>query len=498
MKRNVRNTSIVLGLGAFVLYFLYRLQYVDGDSLIYLDNILRGRYGDLTVHVGYYITGYPLVEFFSLLGVTPDHALIMFSVLSGAVGVSLCFLFWEKLLGDVRAAAMAATVLGLAGGYFAYSLEAEVYVPQTMFVLLAMYTYVRGYVLVAGLAYALGMLISPLSLFAGPFFLIWALLRQVTWRQFALFVVVSLLIYLPAFAWMYDDLMFGRRGLIPAGVSTSVAPVTQALKQLVVVSVKSFHVFVLFALIGFIRLYRRYRRLAILVIIMTAAQYYILVKAHQVTALETFLLVVFCYPVGLIGLGLRVTVDAVFHNSKARSIAAVVAIALFGLASVGMLKGVDGILSPTLGFDHRFARRMQDLADKVEPGDAVISSFRKGLAYAYYTRQDPLEEIEITMGNHRWYDSDYLTPDKLEALVQSAGNIFVVESYSPSPGASMLLSEERLREKKAAFSLGSRYTRLLGGLEPTTFTDVDDVTIYQFHLSSQINDEPQESLSGSP
>ena len=99
LSNQVRNI-LILGSFSFIIYYLLRNPFSYGDPLIYADNILKHRFLDISIHIGYYLIGYLFYSFLGLFGCSINISLVIMSNVCGAAGIVYAYLLSEKLLND--------------------------------------------------------------------------------------------------------------------------------------------------------------------------------------------------------------------------------------------------------------------------------------------------------------------------------------------------------------------------------------------------------------
>jgi hypothetical protein len=87
---------------------------------------------------------------------------------------------------------------------------------QTLFVLLSFYLFTRDRIVLSGLAGAIGLLVSPLSIFAYLFYPVYDYLRagRIRWRLLLRLTGAALTIYLPFLVVDGHEVLWGARGLL--------------------------------------------------------------------------------------------------------------------------------------------------------------------------------------------------------------------------------------------------------------------------------------------
>jgi hypothetical protein len=472
----------------FLLYFLYRDHFVTGDALIYADNILRLRFNDISIHVGYYCLGYLVHSILGISGLAIDQSLILMSNFMGAIGLIYAYKLAEKLIGDRATAILSTVLLGASGAYLFFSTSAEVYVPQTALLLASMYYFTVAKPIPAGLSFSLALMISPLTLSIAPFyFYIWYWRRLET-RVMLAATAAFALSFLPVFIALGDEWLWGRRGLLAIGLGTPLISFESSVKTLVKLLVKSFHFALLFLPPGLFFAAKRNRSLLGLCLIMFVTQFYILAKVGDVTVLGAFLLPVHVFIAMLAAFGVVQSIRWLKVRSRATAIGLSIVSLLFVVTSLAYLLGPAKLLAPKLGWSDSWREAMRHIQSEVGRDGVLIANFRYGVAYAFYTREDKSEELETTVGNRRWISYEYLQPSDLQNLIEERPRILVLESYSPSPGPEMLLSQTQLANRFEKNSMKSAIERMLPGVWLRKLRITEQIAVYEVETDSAESD----------
>ena len=181
----------------------------NGDSAVYLQQMQQGDFARRTVHLGYYILG---AGFIRLVPGPDDYVINLMNCLLGAVSVtSVCLI--TRMLTKHRLASLAAAAFLLTHHMFCMnSVYAEVYTPQAAFFLVAFFCWLLNRPIIAGIAFAVSSLITPSALFALPLFLI----TRPRLRSLLLFAAAACTLSAVVVAPVYNDYLFGHRGLLKA------------------------------------------------------------------------------------------------------------------------------------------------------------------------------------------------------------------------------------------------------------------------------------------
>ncbi|MBL0937493.1 MAG: hypothetical protein IBJ03_01280 [Gemmatimonadaceae bacterium] len=221
METTTRPQAHMLALGLALLSLAFFALNIDflmrGDATTYATYALLGKFDDITLHNGYYFLMYAVQRWLAHpLGIPVHETLAWVNVLFGAIGTVLVFRLIEELIGN-RAVSVAAAVLFMVSGrVIMNATSSEIYMMQTVFVLLSMLCYARSRPFSAGISAGIALLVSPLSAFAFLFFPAWELTRKdgVQWKTFGVFVLAGTLVYAPYLLTCWRELFWGRRGLL--------------------------------------------------------------------------------------------------------------------------------------------------------------------------------------------------------------------------------------------------------------------------------------------
>lgn len=222
-------------LGSLVLIALVTPNAFDnGDSVLYLQ-ISQGvmPLTNMTKHLGYYF----LVQLhLPLVGALPlEFALNLMNNLYAAVGIGAVFLLGYLVNRHSLVGHTAAGLL-LVNHLYLYNAQwAEVYMPQSALLVVAVVLWLRGWSLLCGVLFGVAALVTASTVLAGLFFVATA----TRLRPFLEYMGGSLLIILLFLGPFYQDFLFGGNSMVTyAGTSTfDVMP----LHQKVLVEIKELY-----------------------------------------------------------------------------------------------------------------------------------------------------------------------------------------------------------------------------------------------------------------
>ncbi len=466
----------LVGVLSSLFYFLVRQSYADGDALIYADNILRARFGDISVHTGYYLVGF---GFYKVTGMSVDTALIVMSALAGGIALAYTYLFSEHFLDDRRKALLTTIILAVSGSFLAYATTAEVYMPQAAAVIASLYYFIRGRAYISGLLFAVATLITPLSSVVAVAFIYLAWDRPQRVRFLLKFAAAFAIVYIPVFLPVYHELLWGRRGLLMIAGKSPRIPIGTGIVNFAYVLVKSFLLMAPFVVVGYLVFFFRNRRIFWFITVVLAANAYYVVKARETSSLESWMVPIMFLFALMAAEGLIQVFGGWMKRGWLSTGSIILAVVTFAAISLYSSIGMGRLIHPSIFTDTSYQKAMETTAAYTGDDGLVIASFWHGVSYAFYSRTDPNEELETTRGNTRWIDEQYLRIDDLNGVLSQGLPVCVVESYSPSPGARLFLSDDELAQRHEAYSLKERLERELKGLRLRAFINTHDLTIYR-------------------
>ncbi|HKO47124.1 MAG TPA: glycosyltransferase family 87 protein [Polyangiaceae bacterium] len=201
----------------------------NGDSAVYNQQIDDHDLSHRSTHVGYFALG---MLFNALLPFGTDLNMNVMLLVVGFLGLVALY-FTAKLASNSRLVGLASVVLALSlPSQVRGMLLSEVDGVSVAFVAMAFACFVRGASLVAGLLFGFSVLVTPLS---GPLLVLFlssfrirrlgasgVLVGQV--KRLAKFGAGALLVFVPAVWMVYQDYVYGPRGLLHAPRSTMTVP----------------------------------------------------------------------------------------------------------------------------------------------------------------------------------------------------------------------------------------------------------------------------------
>ena len=209
--------ALLLSFGTFVAYASVSPNaLVNGDTALMALQISALDFSSTTIHLGYYIIVAILNALFSL---SSAHHLNLVNCLFGSLSVGLVSFMVFSISRSHLAAIGAGLLLATNYLFVLNSVYAEVYLPQTFFILLSIATWHKKKPMLAGFSFAVAFLIMPSTIFALPIFPILRWDRKALLRFAVPAVAVPALLLLPH----YEDYLFGGRGLMGAATRSVVA-----------------------------------------------------------------------------------------------------------------------------------------------------------------------------------------------------------------------------------------------------------------------------------
>jgi len=207
-----RTLESALGLGAvaFILFAALAPNALEtGDAATYAQSIATGNLGETTIHLGYYLLGIVVTP---LIPLPADRSLNIVSAACGGLSVLSIFLIAHLISGKKHVALVATLLLLTHDMFIRHALYAEVYLPQTSFLLLAILLWLRNRPILTGAAFAMSVLITPSAVFAVPCLVILRPQR----RALSLMGLTAAALLVIAILPNYQDFFFGPRNLLRA------------------------------------------------------------------------------------------------------------------------------------------------------------------------------------------------------------------------------------------------------------------------------------------
>jgi len=216
---------------------------------------------------------------------------------------------------------------------------------------------------------------------------------------------------------------------------------------------------------------------------MFLSQLYQVVRSSSTSEIETFLLQAWPFFSLVAAAGLLYLTKGIFRNRAAAGALNYIVLLPFVVINLLFWIGPDRMVNPRIMPDKSYQESLKLLEGRMGANSTLLAGFWDGVSYAYYTRVDPREELETTMGNTRWVNVEYLKAAELEALRADGVQIYVMDSYSSSIGASLLLSKQELEARSRSSSIRSQVERMAGGEELLDFFQTPDFRVYRLAMT---------------
>lgn len=244
-----------------VLFVFKNVTPMNGDTYAYAHSL--SSFAGPTFHYGYFAIGFAFHSFFKLFGLNPMETLCYMSVLFGSVCVVGMYFFTLEITKKRYLSLLAAFILLFSGTFWVFAEHGEVYVPQLAFVLFAAVSMLKEKPLFAVVLLLVATFITPTSGLAFFPLLYIAYQRNMSKRQFAIFLVPAILFFILAFLLAFHSISGFTRWIFSPMVHVSDISVLKGflivICQFIMVYVKPFNLFFLFACVGLIITFRRYR-----------------------------------------------------------------------------------------------------------------------------------------------------------------------------------------------------------------------------------------------
>jgi hypothetical protein len=206
--------SLILSALLFLCLFIYFAlltprALTSGDAALYVQQIRDLDFTHRTVHLGYYLIGFPFIH---LLPLPPEYVLNLMSCAYAALSIATLFLITVSLTGSRTASFTACLIAATASLFASNAVFAEVYGAQLFFFLFSIALLFYKKPVFAGISYAVSFLITPSAIFGlamlFPF-------RKDRARLFR-FVISALIIIISVVSLVAPDYVIGGRGLLKA------------------------------------------------------------------------------------------------------------------------------------------------------------------------------------------------------------------------------------------------------------------------------------------
>lgn len=422
---------------------------LSGDAAIYADFALQAKLDQLTLHIGYYALLFAADRTFgALLGIPIQETSVWLNVVAGALTLGVAYLLALRLLGTRRDALLCVVILALSGRVLANATTSEIYMPQTLLVLLSFWFFVRERVLGAGLLAGLAMLISPLSAFAYLFYPVYDYQRagRIRWGVLLRLAGGGLVVYLPYLVMFGREMLWGQRGLLTVNRIVAFDP-TATLLGFPVFQFKTYTTLLLL-LIPALFAVRTHLRFLALTLAVAVPHIYIILKLtseDNVFILNTDFFFA-CWLV--IGWGVLA------KSAVGKWIAPV---PLAGHLALVVVSGSIFRFESGRGY----AAEMRDIAQRYLQGrDAVlVTDWTTSMALTFYGRPAITNTLENEPLIKQMYD---LEKQPYPPSHLTAAEIFLMDPWKPGPLNRLLRSEASLQAQHLTKAVVSRAEQQLG------------------------------------
>ncbi len=182
---------------------------LSGDSAVYLQQMKNLNFGARSVHIGYYLLG---AGFIRIMPGSDVYAINLMNCLLGGLSIASVYFITFIICRKHIIALISGLFLLTHYLFIQNSIYAEVYTPQTCFLLLAVLLWLLDRPIITGLLFALSLLMTPSTIFALPFFFI----VRPRLRPLFLFGITALVTVVIVISWVYENYFFSGRGLLGA------------------------------------------------------------------------------------------------------------------------------------------------------------------------------------------------------------------------------------------------------------------------------------------
>jgi len=192
----------------------------NGDAAVYAQQIENLDLSKRSVHIGYFLAG---IAFTSLVPGPDDYVLNLMNGFFGAGTMSLIYLLTFSITRRHLLATVSTVLLTANYIFVSNTLYAEVYGPQTFFVVLAVLLWLLKRPVLTGLSLVLAIMIIPSSIFALPTFAILRPERHAIVLLAATIITILPITLLTLSAYFSNDIvdyLFGSRGIFEVFVLT--------------------------------------------------------------------------------------------------------------------------------------------------------------------------------------------------------------------------------------------------------------------------------------
>jgi hypothetical protein len=443
-----RDTILVVAAG--LLFFGLNVDFIiRGDASMYADYALLGKFDELTIHAGYYWLVFALDRTLGRAFGIPIHELtVWINVVCGGLSLGVMYLLARHFLESARDAILCVVIVALCGRFTLSATSSEIYLPQLLLVMSSFLLFVRERIISAGIAGAAALFISPLSVFAYLFFPVYDYQRAGRVRLDVLLKLAgsALLIYAPFLLLNWNELLWGRRGLLGIGTMLRPAP-TEMLTSFVLFQFKNY-TFLLLLLVPALLAARRHLRF--LAVTLAVALPHLLIVLKLTSEDNVFLLNTDFFFACWLVLGWRYLER--FTAGKWLAPVPLAAHVLTLLLSGSIMQFQS----------HReFAGEMRGIVrDHIAGRDAALISDWDGVISAtFFGREAAVSTIERDPLFRQMYD--ITRPDKRDSALVHSAELFLLDPWGPGPLKKLFASDESIAEDRQVFSIVAQARREL-------------------------------------
>ena len=462
-KSLAKAAGLAIPLIALIFYFTKLNFAVSGDSILYGDLAKGLNTTFLTLHIGYYVFIHLIyLSTSALVDSTIFELMVWVNAVLASIFLYVFHSFAKELTKSDVVAASATLILAVSGKFFLNATEAETYMLQTLCLLTALWLAWKEYPVSSGIFAAASALVSPLSFFTAPAFIYIAASRRFSAATMIKFLAAALVLYTPVFLYIYDELLWGSRGLIK--IDAAVGSDYRGLLGFPKYLVKHYFLLCPFIAAGFLLSFKLNRNVFYLSLCTILPNLYITLKIAGEDQAQ--ILIVDIFFAVFAAIGLIEMLRYLRSKSENVSLNAIGYLSIFALFCCSTFVVTGTVTANSRNYRPDLVRLHNDVI-KDREDSVLLTSWRDKIAYEYFnglsTGTDYGIEVPVAV-----FDLNALTAESIEALNKS-GSVFVLESYQPSRITALLASEDQLQRLYRENSYKSRAEELLG----RTCVDID-------------------------
>lgn len=436
-----RRDLAIIAVFGLLLYALNVDFWLYGDSAMYADFSLRRSFEQVTLHLGYYFLVIAAQATAGALFHWPiEQTMGWLNVASGAGLLCVSYLLALELQKSRRIALFAVLILGVSGRMLTNATTSEIYVTQTLFVLISFLLFAREQFLWAGAAATASLLVSPLSAFAFLFYPVFDYQRagRIRWNVLLKLGAASLLLYAPYLVWRGHELLWGVRGLLVIQDITPTDPATAA-RNFPKYQFKQFTAMLLLFL-PLLFAWRKHKAMLVLAAAVAIPHVYVIIKLTGED--NVFIFNTDFFFALLLALGWN---ELLRRRATAWIGPAAVA------AHVALLLAAGSLF--TFNSHRDYPEEMRGVFNtRVRNKNAkVITDWGTAMAFAFYARDSAATSLAEESVMQHVYDLDN-EPDSNAVLLKDK-ELYLLDRWNPTPLNKLFRSEAALQELMQANSL---------------------------------------------